>query len=118
MLKKIDCIMIHVDDLAVATQYYVEVFGMRQNWSDETMVGLAFPETDAEIVLHTEIDIPARVEPHYLVEDVVSAVRHFEAHGCKILEAPFAIVIGKCAVVEDPFGTRLCILDMSKGARQ
>jgi len=30
---------------------------------------------------------------------------------------PFDITIGKCAVIEDPFGTRLCILDMTKGPR-
>jgi len=30
---------------------------------------------------------------------------------------PFDITIGKCAVIRDPFGTRLCILDMTKGAR-
>jgi len=32
-------------------------------------------------------------------------------------DGPFNITIGKCAVIEDPFGTRLCILDMTKGAR-
>src|SRR5262245_18819738 len=110
--------MIRVDDLAEAARYYVEVFGLRQNWSDETSVGLVFPETDAELVLHTETDIPSRVEPHYLVDDVVSAVQHFAERGCSVLVVPFDIVIGKCAVIEDPFGTRLCILDMTKGPRQ
>ena len=27
------------------------------------------------------------------------------------------VAIGKCAVIKDPFGTRLCILDMTKGPR-
>src|SRR2546430_16941361 len=101
MLKKIDCIMIRVDDLAAATRYYVEVFGLRQNWSDETSVGLVFPETDAEIVLHCEANIPSRVEPHYLVDDVISAVQFFREGGCAVLVEPFDIVIGKCAAIED-----------------
>ncbi len=61
--------------------------------------------------------IPSSVEVHYLVADVLAAVTHYEQQGCQILVAPFDITIGKCAVIKDPFGTRLCILDMAKGAR-
>jgi hypothetical protein len=31
--------------------------------------------------------------------------------------APFDVAIGTCAVIEDPFGTALCLLDMTKGPR-
>jgi predicted enzyme related to lactoylglutathione lyase len=118
MLKKIDCVMIRVDDLEAAAAYYAGVFGLRPVWRDDTAVGLAFPETDAEVVLHRDQGIPSRVEVHYLVDDVVSAVQTFEEQGCRVLETPFDIPIGTCAVIEDPFGTTLCILDMSKGPRQ
>ncbi|GHO99034.1 hypothetical protein KSF_090820 [Reticulibacter mediterranei] len=118
MLKKIDCVMIRVDDMEAATRYYTEVFGLKQVWSDETSTGLALPEADAEIVLHCMTDIPSRVEVYYLVDDVITATHTFAAQGCQILVEPFDIVIGKCAVIQDPFGTRLCILDMSKGPRQ
>jgi len=53
MLRKIDCVMIQVEDLENAVQYYIDVFGMRQLWRDEISVGLGFPDTDAEIVLHS-----------------------------------------------------------------
>jgi lactoylglutathione lyase len=118
MLKKIDCVMIRVDDMEAATRYYTEIFGLRPVWSDEASTGLAFPETSAEIVLHRMADIPSRVEVHYLVDDVINATHTFAAQGCQILVEPFDIVIGKCAVICDPFGTRLCILDTSKGPRQ
>jgi lactoylglutathione lyase len=117
MLRKIDCVMIRVEDVDVSAAYYVKVFGLRPKWSGEGAVGLAFPETDAEIVLHRETTIPLSVEVHYLVDDVVVAVAHYAAHGCHILKAPFDITIGKCAVIRDPFGTRLCILDITKGLR-
>jgi predicted enzyme related to lactoylglutathione lyase len=58
------------------------------------------------------------VEVHYLVDDVMQALQHFQQHGCGILVEPFDIPIGRCAVIRDPFGTTLCILDMSKGPRQ
>lgn len=73
------------------------------------------PETDAEVVLHTEADLLSRIEVHYLVDDVVQAVAHFRANGCRVLAEPFDIEIGKCATIEDLFGTRLNILDMTKG---
>jgi len=117
MLRKIDCVMIRVEDVEVSAAYYAKVFGLRPKWSGEGAVGLAFPETDAEIVLHSEATIPSSVEVHYLVDDVVVAVADYAAQGCEIPVPPFDITIGKCAVIKDPFGTRLCILDARKGPR-
>jgi predicted enzyme related to lactoylglutathione lyase len=118
MLRKIDCIMIRVDDVESVAQYYARVFGLRPQWSGDDAIGLVFPESDAEIVLHNYPDMPSSVEVHYLVENVVAAVAHYVEQGCQVLVEPFDITIGKCAVIQDPFGTRLCILDMTKGARQ
>ena len=117
MLRKIDCVMIRVEDVDVSAAYYAKVFGLRPKWSGEGAVGLVFPEADAEIVLHRETTIPSLVEVYYLVDDVVVAVAHYAAQGCQILVSPFDITIGKCAVIRDPFGTRLCILDTTKGLR-
>ena len=117
MLRKIDCVMIRVDDIEAAAHYYADVFGLHPQWSGDDSIGLVFPESDAEIVLHHNLDIPSSVEVHYLVDDVVAAVANYAAKGCHVLVEPFGITIGKCAVIEDPFGVRLCILDMSKGSR-
>jgi lactoylglutathione lyase len=117
VLRKIDCVMIRVNDVEAAAAYYAKVFGLSPQWSGDDSIGLTFPETDAEIVLHNDPDIPSSVEVHYLVDDVVEAVAHMAAQGCHVLVAPFDITIGKCAVIRDPFGTRLCILDLTKGLR-
>jgi lactoylglutathione lyase len=118
VLRKIDCVMIRVDDLDRAVAYYTRVFGLQRAWTRPTQVGLRMPETDAEIVLQTDPDIPGRIEVHYLVDDVAQAVTHFQANGCRVLVEPFEIEIGKCAVIEDPFGTPFNILDMTKGPLQ
>lgn len=115
MLKKIDCVMIQVEDVKAAMTYYADVFGLQPVWWDESSAGLVFPESDTEIVVHCRSDIPSRIEVNYLVENVISAVQTFETKGCRTLVDAFDIAIGKCAVIEDPFGTRLCILDMTKG---
>jgi lactoylglutathione lyase len=65
MLRKIDCIMIRVRDVHAAATYYARVFGLYPQWSGDDSVGLVFPETDAEIVLHTDPNIPSSVEVHY-----------------------------------------------------
>ena len=117
MFKKIDCVMIRVNDVAVAEKFYCEVFGLKPLWSDRGAIGMGFPETDAEIVLHSNADIPHNVEVHYLVDDVVAAVKICAESGCRVLEPPFDILIGKCAVIADPFGTSLCLLDMTSGRR-
>ena len=109
--------MIRVADARAAAEFYTSVFGLRRLWEDDTAIGLAFPESDAEIVVHIDADIPSDVEVHYLVDDVVEAAQAFVAGGCRILVEPFDIVIGKCAVIADPFGTRLCILETTRGPR-
>jgi predicted enzyme related to lactoylglutathione lyase len=68
-------------------------------------------------VLHNDSNIPSSVEVYYLVHDVIDAVKSYTGKGSELMVAPFDIRIGKCAVIKDPFGTRLCILDMTKGCR-
>jgi predicted enzyme related to lactoylglutathione lyase len=116
MLRKIDCVMLRVDDLDVAADYYTRVFGLTWLWRDDVSVGMAMAETDAEVVLHT-MDLPRDTGVHYLVDDVPQAVAAAAAQGCLVRTPPFDIVIGKCAVLEDPFGNTISILDMSKGPR-
>jgi lactoylglutathione lyase len=117
MLRKIDCVMIRVSSVETAAAYYTKVFGLRAIWSGDGSIGLAFPESDAEIVLHNDPNIPSGVEVYYVVDSVRAAVANVSAEGCEVLVAPFDIRIGKCAVIKDPFGTRLCILDKTKGSR-
>jgi|HubBroStandDraft_6_1064221.scaffolds.fasta_scaffold64881_4 lactoylglutathione lyase len=117
MLRKIDCIMIRVPDVDVAAAYYTKVFGLSPKWGGDNMIGLVFPEPEVEIVLHSDAAIPSSVEVYYLVDDVVAAVTLFVADGCHVEVAPFDITVGKCAAIKDPFGTRLCLLDLTKGLR-
>jgi lactoylglutathione lyase len=117
MFKKIDCVMIRVDDVAAGEKFYSEVFGLQPLWREAGSVGLGLPETDAEIVLHNNADIPNKVEVHYLVDDVVAAVKTYAEKGCRVLVPPFDVLIGKCAVIRDPFETSICLLDLTSGRR-
>jgi predicted enzyme related to lactoylglutathione lyase len=116
MLKKIDCVMVPVGDLEEAAAFYTRVFDLRRLWQDESSVALGMPETDAEIVLHT-MALPSDVNVHYLVDDVLAAVATCGERGAVIRTAPFDIPVGRCAVLEDPYGNPVCLLDLSKARR-
>lgn len=118
MLRKIDCVMIRVDDVSEALNFYSDVFGLKPIWQDERagQAGLLFPESDSEIILHTDPNIPGQVEVHYLVDDVLTALQKYTAQGCNILTGPFEARMGKGVVIQDPFGVRLCLLDRSRSA--
>ena len=116
MLRKIDCVMVPVRALEEAAAFYARVFGLRRLWQDEWSVGMAMPETDAEIVLHT-MELPPEQNVYYLVDDVATAVATCRAGGCVVRTPPFDVAVGRCAVLEDPFGNAVCLLDLSKGRR-
>ncbi|GIH14825.1 VOC family protein [Rugosimonospora africana] len=116
MLRKIDCVMVRVDDLETASQFYGSMLGLRPLWRDDGSVGMGLPETDAEVVLHT-MDLPREWGVHYLVDDVAAAVSAWREGGCVVRKPPFEIAVGWCAVLEDPFGNPVCVLDLSKGTR-
>jgi lactoylglutathione lyase len=115
MFKKIDCVMIRVPDVATGEKFYSEVFGLKPVWREAGCLGMRMPETDAEIVLHNSAEIPNKVEVHYLVDNVVAAVKSYAEKGCRVLVPPFDVLIGKCAVIQDPFETTICLLDLTSG---
>ena len=120
MLSKVACIMIYVDDLTESVNFYADVFGLKPVWQDQNkgQAGLLFPASDTEIVLHTDPNIPGQVEVYYQVEDVSAALTKYVDQGCTVLAEPFDMRMGRGAVLRDPFGVRLCILDMSKAVAQ
>jgi predicted enzyme related to lactoylglutathione lyase len=108
-------VLLRVENLETAVAYYQEAFGLRLQWRNAGPVGLGLPETDAEIVLESEADLPAGASVHCLVGDVSATVDYLATRGCSVVVAPFEITIGHCAVVTDPFGNTLGLLDMTKG---
>ena len=71
------------------------------------------PEGDTEIVLQTERDEP---EVDLLVKSADEAALRMSDAGGAVLVPPFDIQIGRCTVVEDPWGNRLVLLDLSRGS--
>ena len=55
------------------------------------------------------------METDLAVDSVPEALARFTAAGGTVLRGPFDIQIGRCALVADPWGNVLVILDASKG---
>ena len=115
-LRKIDCVMVRVDDLSAGSRFYAERLGLRELWRDGSSVGMGLPESDAEVVLRT-MDLPPEHAVHYLVDDARAAAADWHADGLEVRTEPFEIAVGWCAILADPFGNAICVLDLSKGTR-
>jgi predicted enzyme related to lactoylglutathione lyase len=112
LLRTIDCVRIPVHDLDAGLAFYRDRLRHQLVWRHGRAAGLRLPETDAEIVLYTEDE---GMEVDFLVDSADEAARRFEQAGGRITVQPFDIQIGRCAVVVDPFGNALVLLDMSRG---
>ena len=112
LLRKVDCVRLYVPDLEAGLAFYRDKLGHELIWRTATAAGLRLPETDAELVIQTE---EPRQEVDYLVDSAEAAAEMMERAGGRIIVPPFDIQIGRCVVVEDPWGNPLILLDTSKG---
>lgn len=112
LFKRIDCVRLPVSDLESGLAFYRDRIGLELIWVTEESAGLKMPEDDSEIVLYTE---SRGEEIDILVDSADDAARSFESAGGEVVVQPFDIRIGRCAVVKDPWGNELVLLDNSKG---
>lgn len=116
VLSSVDAVTIPVPDLDSGLAFYRDELGHELLWRNEAVgqLGLHMPSSDTEIVLTTE----QRYEPAWKVDSVAAAVAVFRSGGGTVVAEPVDIPIGRLAVVEDPFGNVLVLLDASKGTYQ
>jgi catechol 2,3-dioxygenase-like lactoylglutathione lyase family enzyme len=114
-LLKIDNVMYFVADLETAAQFYEEALGLRRAWTDREreMIGFTFVQGDSEIVIHRDPTIP-NPDFSFLVEDVEAVCDAHRASGHAILVGPFGVRCGKFAVLADPDGNRISIVDLTR----
>jgi len=113
LLRKVDAVTFRVPDLDDGIAFYGGKLGHALKWrnGDIGQAGLALPESDTEIVLTTKHSY----EPNWLVESVDRAARLIEDAGGHVVAAPFEIPVGRVAIVADPFGNVLVLVELSKG---
>lgn len=113
LFKKVDAVTIPVSDLDAGLRFYRDSLGHQLRWRNDQVgqLGLGLPGSDTEIVLTTR----QAYEPNWLVTSADDAAAIIEAAGGRVVTEPFDIPVGRAAVVADPFGNTLVLLDLSKG---
>ena len=112
LISRVDSIQLYVNDLDAGLKYYRDRLGHELIWRTEHAAGLRLPDSRAEIVLQTERDEP---ETDLMVDSADEAANRIVEAGGSIVVPPFDIQIGRCVVVQDPWGNQLVLLDNSKG---
>ncbi len=112
LFQKVDCLSLPVEDLDAALAFYRDQLGHELIWRTVEAAGLKLPRGEAELVLHTD---KRPFEADLMVDSVPIAVERFVQAGGQLVQGPFEIRIGRCAVLEDPWGNKVVILDISKG---
>ena len=113
VLQYVDAVTVPVPDLDRGMAFYRDALGHQLIWRNDAagQAGLRTPGSGTEIVLTTR----QSYEPDWKVASADAAAEVFGANGGKVLVEPADIPIGRLAVVEDPFGNRLVLLDSTKG---
>ena len=112
IFQKVDCIRLYVDDLEAGLSFYRDQLGHPLIWRTEQEAGLRLPDSETELVLQTE---RPGLEVDLTVQSADEAATRWTVLGGKVIAGPFDIRIGRCVVVQDPWGNPLVLLDTSKG---
>jgi predicted enzyme related to lactoylglutathione lyase len=112
LFRKVDCLRLPVPDLEAGLAFYRDALGHALIWRTDAAAGLRLPESESEIVLYTDGFDPGT---DLSVTDVRTAIDAGVEAGGRVLVPAFEIQIGRCAIVRDPWGNALTIVDASKG---
>lgn len=113
LLRMVDAVTIPVPDLDEGLRFYCDQLGHQLLWRHDAIgqAGLLLPDSTTEIVLSTEVGYA----PTWLVASLDEALERIAAAGGRVVAQPRTIPVGRLAVVADPFGNRLVLLDLSAG---
>jgi predicted enzyme related to lactoylglutathione lyase len=110
--RLIDSVKVPVPSLSGGIDFYGKRLGHSLIWRTSEAAGLKLPDSDSELVIYTQ---NRGIEIDWLVDSVDAAVQRWRESGGTVVAGPFDIKIGRCAVLHDPWGNELVVLDGSKG---
>ena len=112
MLRKVDRILLRVQSLPSAVNYYRDVLRLKMVRQDAKVAcfRLGGDDDGTELVLHADNDLPAEAH-YYLVDDVRDLYKRRAELKLNFTNPPTPAARGYRATVKDPFGNVLLILD-------
>ena len=113
LLTAVDAVTVPVPDLDAGLAFYRDRLGLPLLWRHDELgqAGLGLATQGTEVVLSTRLPYA----PNWLVSSVDEATTAIVAAGGRRVAGPSDIPVGRSAVVADPFGNELVVLDLSTG---
>ncbi|HEV2888251.1 MAG TPA: VOC family protein [Jatrophihabitans sp.] len=111
LLRAVDAFLVRVPSLEEGLAFYHDALGHELLWRTDTMLALGFGDSETELVLALDTG----PETDLLVESVEDAVARITEAGGTLVAGPDDIAVGKVAVVTDPFGNQLTLVDLTRG---
>jgi catechol 2,3-dioxygenase-like lactoylglutathione lyase family enzyme len=112
MLRKIDRLLLRVPSLESAITYYRDVLGLSLIHSNKRIANFKLSDGQSELLLHVDPDLPDEAM-YFLVDDVRDLFTRREELKLQFISRPSPVSHGYRAVVKDPFGHVLMLLDRS-----
>lgn len=110
MLRRVDRILLRVPSLPAAVKYYREVLGLRLIKEDRRLAAFQLTDSDTELVLHCDEDLPADAT-YFLVDDVRKLYERRLDLKIQFVNPPAPGARGYRAAIKDPFGNVVLIVD-------
>ena len=112
MLRKVDRILLRVPSLESAIGYYRDVLGLHLIHHDKRVANFKLADGATELLIHVDSDLPAEAM-YFLVDDVRNLYDRRDELKLQFVSRPAPVSRGFRAVVKDPFGHVLMLLDRS-----
>lgn len=114
MLQRIDRMLRRVSHLPSAVRYYTQTMGLTLVHQSPRIATLRFPTDQSELVLHDDPSLPDEAI-YFLVDNVRDLHARRQELGLVFTGPPTQTARGYWAVIKDPFGNTLLIIDRSHG---
>src|SRR4051812_1976070 len=110
MLRKVDRLLLRVPSLDSAIRYYRDTLGLSLIHHDKRIANFKLADGTTELLLHVDADLPAEAT-YFLVDDVRDLYARRDELRLQFVSRPAPVSKGYRAVVKDPFGHVLMLLD-------
>jgi hypothetical protein len=116
MLDKDENTTTHVKSEAKNAALVAHALNLKPLWqhTQNILAQLRCPERAAEVFLLSDPLLTCQIEIHRLVEDTLSALPKYIHRGYTLAVEPFRVSAGRCAVIQDSCGTRICLFEKTR----
>jgi hypothetical protein len=119
ILKRSECAPMVMQNEIPDENFRAGLFAHEPVWVEASseMMNPSLSTDEAQILTLRHPALPGPIEIHQVIEDTMTALPDYVQQDYTIVVEPFESSLGKCAILQDSFGKRYCLLE-KPGRRQ